>query len=76
MHLMHSFLLLSVAARLALVGGLCVLLGALAWLGQVRRTRRKQIDAVGWVPWTGLSLLFCGAGLLLLLVGGQAWLRG
>ena len=38
-----------------------------------RRTRRKRIDSVGWVPWTGLFLTFAviGGGLLVVAVPGM-----
>lgn len=57
------------AAILALWGGGCLLLAAVALVMDRRRHRRDRIgapDRVGWVPWTPLFLLFAitGAGLL------------
>lgn len=57
------------AALLALSGGLCLVLAAVALAMDRRRHRRDRIgapDRVGWVPWTLLFLLLAvtGAGLL------------
>lgn len=76
MDLRHDLLFASDAALLALAGAACVLLAILAWQGQVRRQRRNQLDAVGWVPWSGLSLLLFGVGLLTLLVALTGLLKG
>jgi len=60
------FLLFASDGALEMLGALaCVLLSLLAMLGERRRVRRRAIDAVGWVPWRGLSLLFLCAGLAL-----------
>lgn len=68
MDLRHDLLFASDAALLGLAGAGCLLLAILAWQGQVRRQRRRHLDAVGWVPWSSLSLLLFGVGLLALLV--------
>jgi hypothetical protein len=73
---LHALRFASDATLLALAGGAFLLLAALAWLGQVRRMRRKSIDAVGWMPWSGLSLLFFGIGALALLVAALGLLKG
>ena len=68
---LHTLHLLSDAARLGLAGGFCLVLAGLAWLGQLRRMRRRHQDAVGWVPWNGLSVLFFGVALLLFMLAAQ-----
>ncbi len=54
------------AQLLAMGGGLLVLLAVIALAMDRRRSRRKDIDRVGWVPWTGLflALAVIGGGLL------------
>jgi hypothetical protein len=76
MSLIHALRFASDATLLAVMGAAFLLLASLAWLGQVRRMRRKSIDAVGWMPWSGLSLLFFGIGALALLVAALGLLKG
>ncbi len=73
---LHALLFASDAALAALLGAGLLLLAALAWLGQVRRMRRSTLDAVGWVPWSGLSLLLFGIGALLLVLAVLGLLKG
>jgi hypothetical protein len=76
MSIIHDLLFASDAALLGVAGLACMLLSALAWLGQVRRQRRRDLDAVGVVPWTNLSLLFFAIGALALLLAGIGLLKG
>ncbi len=72
-----AFLLFASDATLvALWGAGLLLVAAIAWLGERRRLKRNQIDAVGWMPWTTLFVLafFCGTVLMVVAVVG--WLRG
>jgi hypothetical protein len=55
------------------LGAAATLLAALAWLGDWRRQRRKNADAVGWVPWVGLFFLAVFAALVLLALGIREW---
>ena len=76
---MHEpdFLLFASDATLAgLAGGALLLISAAAFLGERRRMRRKRIDAVGWVPWSTLSVLTTFAGLSLLAMAAVGWLKG
>ena len=63
------------ATLLGLWGGVLLLVALGAYLGERRRTRRKAIDAVGYVPWTTVFFIafFCGTVLLAIAVMG--WLR-
>ena len=64
-----AFLLFANDAQLlAMGGGLLVLLAVIALAMDRRRSRRKDIDRVGWVPWTGLFLMLAvlGGGMLAL----------
>jgi hypothetical protein len=64
MELLARFELLSDAAQLAIAGGLFWLGAAFAALMERRRIRKRdltRLEAVGWVPWTGL---FVGAAII------------
>jgi len=37
--------------------GACLALSAIALLGEMRRRRRRDFDAVGWVPWQTVQFL-------------------
>ena len=56
-------------------GGLFLLLSLLAMLGDRRRRRRTDINAVGWVPWRDLSALTAFAGLVLLAMAASEWVK-
>jgi len=72
-----DFLLFASDATLVgLAGGALLLVALAALLGERRRMRRKHIDAVGWMPWTTLSVLTTVAGICLLAVAAMGWLRG
>lgn len=62
--------------NLRLVALVAAALAVTAWLADRRRMRRREPDAVGWMPWTGvffwsLAIACVAAGL-----AAQAWLRG
>ena len=56
------------AELLAMGGGALILLAVAAMRMDRRRTRRRDIDRVGWVPWTGLFVMLAvlGGGMLAL----------
>lgn len=64
------------ATLLGLAGGALLLVAVFAWLGERRRARRKAVDAVGWVPWTTLSVLAFFCAVSLLAVAATGWLAG
>jgi len=76
MHEPAFLLFASDATLVGLVGGALLAVSVLALLGERRRKRRKHIDAVGWMPWTTLSVLTTFAGLSLLAVAASGWLKG
>ncbi len=72
-----AFLLFASDATLVGLAALVLLIvGAVALLGERRRLHRKHIDAVGWMPWTTLSVLATFAGLSLLAMAATGWLKG
>ena len=54
----------------------CVALAALAWWGDRRRVRRKDMDAVGWVPWTPVFFAALMVAVIALGLAGREWLAG
>ena len=73
---LHQLRFASDATLLALLAAVFLLIAILAWIGDRRRARRKRIDAVGWVPWTGIffTCLLLASSLLLLALSG--WKTG
>ena len=70
-------LLFASDAEMAVIAGAGVLaLAALMNLAERRRVRRQRIDRVGWVPWTGLFLVFAVVGLTLVGLGTMGLVRG
>jgi len=66
-----DFLLFASDAELAAFwGGLFLLIALICMLMERRRSKRREINRVGWMPWTGLFLVFAvfGGGLLALSV--------
>ncbi len=76
MHEPTFLLFASDATLLALAGAALLLVALAAFLGDRRRMRRRHIDAVGWMPWTTLSVLTTFAGLSLLAMAVVGWLKG
>ena len=68
---MHQFPVL-----LASSGVAAAFVAAAAWAGDRRRMRRRNLDAVGFMPWTGVFLLAFFAAVVLLGLAGRAWIAG
>jgi hypothetical protein len=62
--------------ELALAGAVAVALAIAAVIGDRRRMRRSDPDAVGFMPWTGVFFVAFLAAVLLLGLAARAWLAG
>lgn len=62
------------AEILALFGFSAMVLAAIAWAGDKRRLRRRDLDRVGFMPWTSLFFWTLLAALVLFALAAQAWL--
>jgi len=72
-----DFLLFASDATLtALLGAALLVVALIAALAERRRSRRKAIEAVGWVPWTAIFLAACFGAAGLLALALQGWTRG
>jgi hypothetical protein len=54
------------ALWMAVAGALGAALALVAWVGDHRRMRRKQLDRVGFMPWTGIFFWALMAAVVLL----------
>lgn len=59
-----------------IAGGLAALVALAAWMGDRRRMRRRELDRVGFMPWTPIFFWSLLAAVLLLGLGGRALLGG
>ena len=72
-----DFLLFASDATLVgIIGGALLLVATLALLADRRRLKRKQIDAVGCMPWFALFMLAFFGGAVLLALAAKGWLGG
>ena len=58
------------------LAGLPLAIALAAWIGDRRRMRRSNPDAVGFMPWTSVFFWAVLAALVLLALAGKAWLDG
>jgi hypothetical protein len=63
------------AQDLLLMGIVSAAIAAAAWIGDHVRLRRRNLDRVGFMPWTAIFFWATLAAVLLLGVGGIGWLR-
>lgn len=72
----HFLRFASDATIIGLIAGGLLALSALAFWGERRRRLRREVDAVGLMPWRDIAALSCFAGLALLAMAVMGWLRG
>jgi hypothetical protein len=51
-------------------------LALLAWFGDRRRIRRRDLDAVGWVPWTSVFFGSLMIAVIALGLAARDWMAG
>ena len=61
-------------AILVVAGAVALTVAAVAWIGDRRRTRRKNADDVGFMPWTGLFFVGLLVALVLIGLAARMWL--
>lgn len=59
---------------LAVIGASAVMVAVIAWTGDRLRTRRKNLDAVGFMPWTGIFFCALVVACILLGLAAREWL--
>jgi len=64
------------ATMLGLGAGGLLILALVAGIAERRRSRRKSIDAVGWVPWLTVFFLAFFPGVILMVFAVKGWLNG
>ena len=60
----------------AMVAMAVLALSGLAFWRDRRRRQRREIDAVGLLPWRDIAALTCFAGLVMLAMAVMGWIRG
>jgi hypothetical protein len=60
----------------ATIGGLAAAVALAAWLGDRRRARRRNPDAVGWVPWTSVFFVAMLIACVFLGLAAREWFAG
>jgi hypothetical protein len=61
-------------AVMAIAGAIAACVAVLAWVQDRRRMRRRDLDRVGFMPWTPIFFWALLAAVLLIGVSGRAWL--
>jgi len=63
-------------AQLLIAGLAAAATAGVAWLGDHRRAKRRDPDAVGFMPWTPIFLLALLLACLLLGLAARTWFGG
>ena len=59
---------------LAALGAFAMAIAVIAWLGDRRRMRRSDPDAVGFMPWRDVFFFALLAAVILLGLAAKAWI--
>ncbi len=57
-----------------IAGAIATLIAATAWIGDRRRLTRRQLDRVGFMPWTAIFFWSLLAAVLLLGLAARGWI--
>jgi hypothetical protein len=74
MHEPDFLLFASDATLFGIAGGALLLISIATGLGERRRRGRREMDAVGCMPWLTLSVLTFMAGAVLLAMAAGGWI--
>ncbi|QDK32351.1 hypothetical protein [Sphingomonas sp. IC081] len=58
---------------MAIAGLVCAFVAAAAWIGDHRRMKRRDLDRVGFMPWTALFFIGLMGAVLLLGISAKDW---
>lgn len=58
---------------MAIAGAICAVLAAIAWIGDHRRMKRRDLDRVGFMPWTTVFFITLMGAVLLLGISAKDW---
>jgi hypothetical protein len=64
----------SIRIMTTIAGVIASLIAAAAWMGDRRRLARRQLDRVGFMPWTAIFFWSLLATVLLLGLAARAWM--
>ncbi len=67
---------MQLAQILTTAGVSAVIIAAIAWVQDIRRVHRKNLDRVGFMPWTGIFLLAVLAAVVLIALAAKQWFSG
>lgn len=73
---LHQLRFASDATFAALWGGALLVVAGLAMWAEIRRTRRRNPDRVGCVPWTTVFFLAALLGVVLIAMAIKGWAAG
>lgn len=72
----HFLALYRDVALLAGAGIVCALVAGWSILAEIRRNRRRRIDAVGFMPWTAIHLASLLGACVFLGLAAHDWFAG
>lgn len=64
------------AQFLTVAGVTAVVIAVVAWVQDSRRVHRKNLDRVGFMPWTGIFFCALLAAVVLIALAAKQWVAG